>query len=67
LPPAGDARRDEVKRRLDTLDERAQALFGEVESVDPDKIRPDREILGAISAMPNMLGVTEPQVGRRYK
>jgi hypothetical protein len=67
LPPAGDAQRDEIKRRLDSLEERARAQFPEVESINPDKIRPDNEILGPIAEMPNMLGVTNQQPGRKYK
>lgn len=67
LPPSGDAQRDEIKRRLDTLEERARAQFPDVERINPDKLKPDNEILGPIAEMPNMLGVTDPQPGRKYK
>lgn len=62
LPPAGDARRDEMKRRLEEL-QRMQADFerdfeGEIGAVDPSKLRVENEIAQHFDPSTKMLEVT---------
>lgn len=67
LPPAGDARREELKMRADALEEKGEEQFKDFGNINPDKLRPDREILKYIYETPNMLAVTNQQPGFRYK
>jgi hypothetical protein len=60
LPPAGDARRDELKRRSDQLraaaDQLAQAAG--VEAIDLSKVQPENEIAQHFDPLSGMLAVT---------
>lgn len=73
LPPAGDARRDEMKRRLDQLNaDRAQFeadFAGEIGAIDPAKLDPknvDREIAVHFDPSSKMLEVTDARPDRVY-
>lgn len=67
LPPAGDARREVLKGREDQLQERGEEEFKDRGKIDPEKLKPDNEILGPISENFDILGVTKMQKGFRYK
>lgn len=67
LPPAGDGRREEMKKRFDKLEEQGEIKFKDVGKIDPEKMKPDNEILGLINKVPNLLGISNPQEGRKYK
>jgi len=45
LPPAGAERRDELKRRADGLEERAETEFADTGAINPKAFAPDRDIL----------------------
>lgn len=60
LPPAGHARTDELKRRTDKLEELAEKQYAGVESIDPSKLEPDREIQYSISNNYLEIGVNHP-------
>lgn len=44
LPPAGHSRNEELRRRADALEEQAAEQFADVEAIDPDKLKLDREV-----------------------
>jgi hypothetical protein len=44
LPPAGDARRDEMKQRYDVLMAQAAAFEADFGAIDPRKLRPENDI-----------------------
>lgn len=51
LPPAGDARREELKRREDRLQEQAAATYANVEAIAPDAMAIERELAGAFNSL----------------
>jgi hypothetical protein len=65
LPPAGPKRADELSRRLDVLQEKAETAGPEVESIDPKKLRPDRELQHLFDKY-DILTITNPQPGYKY-
>jgi hypothetical protein len=44
LPPAGGARREELKRRTDQLEEKAEEQYADVGKIPKEALKPDREI-----------------------
>lgn len=62
LPPPGDARRDELKRRQEALTAEAEILAENAGAIDPASLDPDREILAYV----NELEVTGGQRDRAY-
>lgn len=69
LPPPGDARREELKRREDTLQEAAERLSDEQEldTIDPSKLEVDREFAQHWDpATASILTVSNPQPGWEY-
>lgn len=60
LPPAGDERREELKRRADALRKAAAELeaAGGFEAVDLSRIEPENEIAGAFDPLTRMLRVS---------
>lgn len=65
LPPAGDARREELKRRDDALAAEAEAASATVGAIDPAKLEIDNEIAVEIVEH-NALSVSGAQLGKRY-
>ncbi|HUO74549.1 MAG TPA: hypothetical protein VMU39_27510 [Solirubrobacteraceae bacterium] len=66
LPPAGDARTDELKRRADALAEQADTHGLTQERANPKAFEEDREILQYIAGEVNQLEVQNAQPGYRY-
>ena len=71
LPPPGDARREELSKRTDNLQEAAETLANEQEvyAMDPESpaLTPDRELAKLFdSRTMSMLTVSNPQPGWRY-
>lgn len=60
LPPAGDARREELKKRTDTLEAQAEVQYANVGTINPDVLKPDREIQGHIAKSHLEVGTTHP-------
>ncbi len=65
LPPPGDERRDELKRRTDALAQQAQQLVDEAEvyGIDPTSLEVENEIASRF----NELEVSDPLPGYRYR
>jgi hypothetical protein len=67
LPPAGDERREQLARNADALAEQQDALGQTTVTVDPAKLKEDREILRYIvNDTFNQLDVENAQPGYRY-
>jgi hypothetical protein len=69
LPPPGDARREELRKREDNLTETAERISIEKEqfSIDPEAFNVDRELASKFNpATLSMLTVTKPQPGMAY-
>jgi len=70
LPPPGDARQDELKRRADVLEEEAEKRAGAVDggAIDPEALEPINEIMSQIGADGgyNVLEVSNAQSEYRY-
>lgn len=66
LPPAGDERTDELKRRLDDLTQQAEELASQTgqERADPAKMRIDREV--AQHAFDADLAIRHPDANYHY-
>lgn len=63
LPPAGEARREELKQRSDALEEQGEREFAGVEKINPHALEIDNEIAGHY----NELQVSRAQEGWRYR
>lgn len=61
LPPAGDERREELKRRADSLRAAADQLASAagVEAIDLSKVKPENEIADAFDPLSGMLKVSD--------
>jgi len=69
LPPPGDKRREELAKRKDDLQEKAETLANEQEihNIDPKALEVDRELANLFDpASMSMLTVTDPQPGWVY-
>jgi gas vesicle protein len=69
LPPAGDERKEELKKREDVLQEKAEQISdkNEVYAINPDAMKVDNELAQFWDAEDGtMLGVTDPIPGRAY-
>jgi len=66
LPPPGYKRDEELKRRQDELEQKAEELAAETgkERIDPSKLKPDREIQYYIQR--DMLEISNPVPGYIY-
>lgn len=62
LPPAGDARRDELAKRTDQLEQKAETEFADRGTIDPSVLEPDHDLQGMIRR--NFLDV---DLGPAYK
>jgi hypothetical protein len=60
LPPAGDARREELKQRTDTLEEQAEVKYADVGAINPEVLKPDREIRDHIRKSHLEVGTRHP-------
>ncbi len=69
LPPAGDERREELKRRSDALRQAADemAAAAGLEAADLSKITPENEIAQNFNPITNMLDVSKRQSGYEYR
>jgi hypothetical protein len=69
LPPNGDARREELKRRSDALRQAADemAAAAGIESIDPSKLQPENEIAQHFNPATHMLDVSKRQPGYEYR
>src|SRR5260221_6425156 len=65
LPPVGDARQEELKRRTDVLAEKLETSTPEAYAFDPKKLDIDNEIAYFVTR--NELDVTGKQDGCRYR
>lgn len=63
LPPAGHARKEELKKRTDILEAKAAHDFANVEAIDPDAIEIERELAQHF----NELNVANAEPGFVYK
>jgi len=69
LPPPGDERKDELKRREDVLAEKAEQIAkeNEVYAIDPNSLKVDNELAQYWDPQEGtMLRVTDAQPGRAY-
>ena len=69
LPPPGDARNEELKKREDTLEQKAEELAdqNEVYAIDPKALKIENELAQHFDYQEGtMLVVTNPQPGRVY-
>ena len=60
LPPAGNARQEELKKRTDTLEAQAEVKYADVGKINPEVLKPDREIQGHIFKSHLEIGTTHP-------
>lgn len=65
LPPPGHARDEELRRRTDTLEQRAEQIFENVGTVDPEVFKKDREIQDMLLKSDG-LEITHRQPGYMY-
>lgn len=63
LPPAGDARRDELKRRDDTLQADAEVQGKDMGAIDPNTFDPNMDVLAYV----NELEVSGAREGFHYR
>lgn len=69
LPPAGDARREELKRRYDALTQEADKLKAdlEIESIDPSAFEVENDIAQHFDPATKMLEVSNPNSSFVYR